>query len=123
MHKRVSRCKKRQFLDHYLKAICKIKSQYGIYTLEISSPNSFHDNYLIQIDDVDIEFSKVFTENIKNIQHRNSQRANSIFTKNVFSLNYSYLSILELKEPQGGSPTQTSRYTTVREEIKYFLKF
>ena len=47
---------KRQLFDHYLKDICKIKSQYGTYTKEISTPNSFHGRYLIQTDDVDIEF-------------------------------------------------------------------
>ena len=68
--------KRRQFLDNYFKSICSLTSQYGIYTLEISSPNAFHDKYLIQTNDGDIEFSKVFTEYIKNIQLQNSQRAN-----------------------------------------------
>ena len=27
----------RQLLDHYLKGICSLRSQYGIYTIEISS--------------------------------------------------------------------------------------
>ena len=72
---------KRQLLEHYLKSICSLTSQYGIYTKEINSPNAFHDKYLIQTDEVDIECSKIFTEYIKNIQHQNSQRANSIFTK------------------------------------------
>ena len=99
---------KRQLLDHYLIGICSLTSQYGIYTIEIRSPNAFHDRYLIQTDDVDIEFSKVFTQYIKSIQHQNSQRANSIFTNDVSALIYSYLSILELNEPQGNSPTQTS---------------
>ena len=71
---------KSQLLDHYLKGTCNITQQNGIYTIEISSPNTFHGRYLIQIDDVDIEFSKVFTEYIKNIRHQNSQRANLIFT-------------------------------------------
>ena len=60
---------KRQLLDHYLKGICSLKSQYGIYTKEIKSPNAFHDRYLIQTDDIDIEFSKVLTQYIKSIQH------------------------------------------------------
>ena len=75
---------KRQLLDPYLKVICSLTSQYGIYTIEISSPNKFHDKYLIQTDDVDFDFSKVFTEYIKNIQYQNSQRAKAIFTKDVF---------------------------------------
>ena len=53
---------KRQLLDHYLKRICSLTSRYGIYTTEIRSPNAFHDRYLIQIDDVDNEFSKIFTQ-------------------------------------------------------------
>ena len=98
-------------------------AQYGIYTKEIKSPNAFHDRYLIQIDDVKIEFSKVFTQYIKSIQHQISQRANSIFTNDVFSLIYSYISKLELKEHQSDSTTQTSRHTTVRQEIHTFSKF
>ena len=97
---------KRQLLDHYLKDICSLTSQYGFYTKEIRSPKALHDRYLIQIDDVDIDFPKVFTQYIKSIQHQNSQRANSIFTNDVFSLIYSYLSVLELNEPQGDSPNQ-----------------
>ena len=114
---------KRQLLDRYLKGICSLTSQNEVYTIEIRSPNAFRDKYLTQTDDVDIEFSKVFTQYIKSIQHQNSQRANSTFTNNVFSLIYSYLSILELKEPQSDSPTQTSRHTTVRQEIHIFSKF
>ena len=114
---------KRQLLDIYLKGICSLTSQYGIHTIEIRSPSAFHDRYFIQTDDVDIEFSKFFTQYIRNIKHQNSQRANSIFTKDVFSLIYSYLSILELNEPQGDSPTQTSRHKNVRQEIHIFSKF
>ena len=114
---------KRQLLDHYLKGICSLTSQYGIYTIENRSPNAFHDRYLIQTDDVDIEFSKVFTHSTKSIQHQNSQTANSIFTNDVFSLIYSFLSILELNEPPGDSPTQTSRHTIVRQDIHIFSKF
>ena len=46
-----------------------------------------------------------------------------IFTNDVFSLIYGYLSILELDEPQSDSPTQTSRHTIVRQEIHVFSKF
>ena len=41
-----------------------ITQQYGIYTIGNSSPKKFHGRYLLQTDDVDIEFSKVFTEYI-----------------------------------------------------------
>ena len=77
---------KRQIVDHYIKGICNLTEQYGIYTIELSTTRNFHGKYVIQTDDVDIEFSKVFTEYIKNIQHQNSQRANSIFTNDVFAI-------------------------------------
>ena len=67
-----------------------------------------HITHQIPTDDIDIDFSKVFTDYIKNIQHQNSQRANSIFTDVVFSTKYSYLSILECRETQSESPFQTS---------------
>ena len=114
---------KRQLLDNYLKGICNLKKQYGIYTIGISSTNGFHGRYLIQTDDVDIEFSKVFTEYLINIQHQNSQKANSIFTNDVFSLIHSYLSILETTEPERNSPIQTSRYTAVRRKIGIISEF
>ena len=82
--------------------------------------NAFHGRYLIQTYDVEFEFSKVFTEYIKNIQHQISQRANSIFTNDVFSLTYSFLSILDTSESQRDSPIQTSQHTTVRQEIGIF---
>ena len=56
MHKRIPRCKKRQFIDHYLKGICSLTSHFGIYTIEFMSPNASHNRYLIQTDNVDIEF-------------------------------------------------------------------
>ena len=114
---------KRHLLDHYIKSIISLTSHYGIYTIEIRSPNAFHDRYLIHSDDVDIEFSKVFTQYIKNIQHQNSQRANSVFTNDVFSFIYSYLSIIELIERQGVSPTPTSRHTIERQEIQIISKY
>ena len=39
-----------------------------------------------------------------------------------FFIIYSYLIILELRETQGDSPTQTFRHTAVRQEISIFLK-
>ena len=51
---------RRQLLYHYLKGICNLTQQYGIYTIEISSPKAFYGRYLIQTDDVDIEFSNFF---------------------------------------------------------------
>ena len=113
----------RQFIDHYFKEICNLTQQYGIYTIEIQTPSKFHVRYLLQTDDVDIEISRVFTEYIKNIQHRNSQRANSLFTNEVFQIIYSYLSILEKPESQGTSPVQTSKHTSVTHEIAIFSEY
>ena len=58
---------KRQIVDHYIKRKCNLTQQHGIYTIELSTTRNFHGKYVIQTDDVDIEFSKVFTEYIKNI--------------------------------------------------------
>ena len=88
----------RQILDHYLKVICIITPYYGIFTIQIVSPKPNHTTQQIQTDDKYKEFSKVFTDNMKNIQHQNSQRAKSISTDDLFSLIYSYLSILALKK-------------------------
>ena len=115
---------KRQIVDHYLKGICFLTQQYGIYTLKLSKASKFHGKSVIQTDDVDIEFSKVFAEYIKKIQHQNSQRANSIFTNDVFAIIYCYfLSILEKTEIESTSPVQTSRHTNVRNEIATFSAF
>ena len=75
---------KRQTVEHYLKEICNLTQQYGIYTIELSTPRTFHGKYVTQTDDIDLELSKVFTEYIKSIQYQKSQRANSIFTNEVF---------------------------------------
>ena len=80
---------KRQIIEHYLKDICNLTQQYGIYTIEFSTPRTVHGKYVIQRDDIDLEFSKVFTEYIKSIQYQNSQRANSKFTNEVFAIIYS----------------------------------
>ena len=114
---------KREIIEHYLKDICNLTQQYGIYTIECSTPRTAHGKYVIQTDDIDLEFSKVFTEYIKSIQYQNSQRANSIFTNEVFAIIYSYISILEKTEAQSTSPTQTSKHTKVRNEITAFLTF
>ena len=114
---------KRQIVEHYLKDICDLTQQYGTYTIEFSTPRTAHGKYAIQTDDIDLEFSKVFIENIKSIQYHNSQRANSIFTNEVFEKIYSYRSILEKTEVQSTSPTQTSKHTKVRNKITVFSTF
>ena len=130
-HTGISPCKaefpdvkiKRQINEHYLKDICNLTQQYGIYTIEFSTSNIAHRKYVIQTDDIELEFSKVFIEYIKSIQYHNSQRANSIFTNEVFAIIYSYISILEKTEVQNISPTETSKHTKVRNEITIFLTF
>ena len=91
--------KKRQILDHYLKGVYNVKLDYGIFTCEIVSPKPNHISHQIQKDNIDIELSKAITNYIKNILHQNSQRANSIFTNDVFFSNiYSYSTTLELEK-------------------------
>ena len=110
---------KRQIIEHYLKEICNLIQLYGIYTIEISTPRPFN----FQTDDIDLECSNAFTENIKSIQYHNSQRAISIFTNEVFAIINTYLSLLEITETQSTSPPQTSKHTKVRTEIAAFSTF
>ena len=114
---------KRQIIEHYLKDICNLTQQYGIYTIEFSTTKTAHRKYVIQTDDAELEFLKVFLEYIKSIQYHNSQRANSIFTNEVFAKIYTYISILEKTEFQSISPTETSKHTKVRNEIALFSTF
>ena len=53
---------KNQNVDHYIKRICNLTQQYGIYTLELSTASKFHGKHVNQTDDVHLEFSKVFAE-------------------------------------------------------------
>ena len=64
--------------------IFHITSYYGFFTIEIFSPQSNHPTHQIQTDNLDLYFSKVFREYIKNIQRKNSQRVNSILKIDVF---------------------------------------
>ena len=64
-----------------------------------------------------------YSQNISKAYKKNSQRANSIFTNEVFSIIYSYLSILERTEAQSTSPVQTSKHTKVRNKIVAFSTF
>ena len=57
------------------------------------------------------------------IQYHDSQRANSIFTNELFAIIYTYISILEKTEFHSISPTETSKYTKVRNEIALFSTF
>ena len=114
---------KRQIIEHYLKDICNLTQQYGIYTIEFRTPNTAHRKYVFQTDDIELDFSKVFIEYIKSIHYHNSQRANSIFTNEVFAIIYSYISILEKTEVQSTSPTEKSKHTKIRNEITVFSTF
>ena len=40
---------KRQLNDQYLKVISSLTSQYGIYTIEMSSPNAFYRNISLKL--------------------------------------------------------------------------
>ena len=114
---------KRQIIEHYLKDICNLIQQYGIYTIEFSTPNPNHRKYVIQTDDLELEFSKVFLEYNKSIQYHNSQRANSIFTNEVFAIIYTYISILEKNKISKYLTNETSKHTKVRQEITLFSTF
>ena len=114
---------KRQVIEHYLKDISNLTQQYGIQTIEFSTTNPNHRKYVIQTDDLELGFSKVFLEYIKSIQYHNSRRANSIFTNEVFAIVYSYISVLEKTEFKSISPTEISKHTKVRQEITLFSTF
>ena len=72
--KRISPCKQelpdmkiiRQTLDHYLPGISNITSFYGIFTFEILTSQTHQTSH--RIDDIELDFFKVFIEYIKNIQ-------------------------------------------------------
>ena len=102
---------KRQIIEHYLKDICNLTQQYGIYTIEFSTPRTAHGKYVIQTDVIDLEFSKVFIEFIKSIQFYNSQRANSIFTNKVFAIIYRYIYIYIRKNRSSKHVTNPSIQT------------
>ena len=59
---------KRQLIYQYIKDIAKITQQYGIYTIGICTPEN--KKYVLQTDDLDLEFSKVFTEYIKKYSNK-----------------------------------------------------
>ena len=111
---------KRQIGDHYLLVISIITSHYGIFILKFCHHKHNKTPHRIQTEVIELDLSKVFIDCSKTIQHQNSQKANVIFTKGVFSINYSYVSILELSEVFYVSPPQTSRHAKVRHKINLF---
>ena len=101
-----------------------ITSHYDIFATKNLPPQSSNRTpNRIQTDDIEFDFSKFFTGYIVIIQHRSSRRANSIFAIDVFSLIYSYISILESNETFYASPPQISRHAIVRQELNAFLLF
>ena len=129
LEKGISPCKqefpekkiKQQIPDHYLKEVCNITSYYAIFTIEISSPKPNHKKTPYTNRRYRYRILKKFYRLYK--KYTTPKFTNSIFTNDVFSISYSYQSILEIKETQGDSPTQTSRYTAVRQEISIFANF
>ena len=101
------------------------KEKISITTLKAFaiSPKPNQTTLQIQTDDIVIEFSKNFTEYIRIRRDQKSQRANSISTNNVFSIVFSYISILQLQETQNKSPLQTYRHSTVIQSIYLLTKF
>ena len=84
---------KRQIVDHYIKGICKLTQQKGIYTIKLSTASKLHGKYVIQTDDVDIEFSKISQNTLKtcNIKIHRKQTQFSLtrfLQKNI--INYLY---------------------------------
>ena len=92
-----------------------MKSPYGIFTIETHPPQSSNQpSHRSQTNDKNLDVSKAFTEYIKNIQHQNSQRANSTFLNDVISIIYKYVSRLETNEKFYASPPHTSQHAIVR---------
>ena len=114
---------RRHILDHYLPGISNITLHHGLLLKLLPPQPANHSTHRIQTDDVELPFSNVFTEYIKNIHHQISQRANSIFANKVFALIYSYVSILESNDTFYVSPLQTSRQAKVKHEINLFSQF
>ena len=108
-------------VDHYLPGNSNITSYYGRFTNEVLPSQTNQTPNRIQIDDKDRDFSKVFTENIKIIQNRNSQRANSNFTNAVFYL--IFISVLKSNKGFKVSPPHISQHAKVRQEINLSSQF
>ena len=65
---------KRETPDYYLKDICNITSYYGIYLQSQLHHKTKSHKTTNTTDDINIEFSKDFTDYIKNKQHQKLQR-------------------------------------------------
>ena len=95
----------------------------SLHITEYLPPQTNQTPHRIQTDDIDLDFSKVLIDYIKSIQHQSSQRANSIFTNDVFSIIQSYNFILESNELYNVSPPQTSLHAVVKQEINLYSQF
>ena len=128
--KRNTPCKKefpevkirRQVLDHYLARKSNIASHYDILIIENVPPRSTNQPpHRIKTGDIELGFSKNFTEYLNNIQQQNSQRVDSIFTNDFFSIIYCYTTLLEPIETFYVSPPQTSWHSIEQREFKISL--
>ena len=88
-------------------------------TIEILPPNPNNQipRHWIQTDDMEQYFSKSFTENFIATQRQKSQKANSIFTNDIFTIIHIYISTFDTKEPFYESPLQRTRYSKVKEKF------
>ena len=76
---------KRQVLDHYSTGISNITCHYNLLSIENLPPQSSNQPpHRIKIDDVDLDFSKVFTENIKKIQNTKIHKEQIQFSQTMF---------------------------------------
>ena len=89
---------RRRILDHNIKETCIITSYYGKFAIEVLPSQSNQTAHHKQTDQIEYRTLNGFHRIHENIQNQNSQRANSIVTNDVFSIIYSYISILELKK-------------------------
>ena len=106
--------KKKHVISHHIMVFSQSKSH---------QRNKITKKTQIQTDDIDIDFSKVFTD-YKKIYNTKIHKEQIPYLQTMYSqFFYSYLFILELKETQGDSPTQISRHTAVSHEINISSKF
>ena len=108
---------RRQLPGYYLPVKSNITSHYAIFTIELL-PLKLNNQRLRQkqTDDMELGFSNKFMEFI----NQNSQRANSISTKRVFSIIHYSIPVLDTNEAFYQSPQVLS---IVRREFNLFSQF
>ena len=116
----------KQFIDHYPSSTSIITSYYGVFTIEICTPNTFNQpSNRIQTDSIELDCSKISREYILKIQHQKPPKSKLNFFNfhnDVFSIIYSYVSILETKESFYLSPPPTSRHAIIKREVDLFSR-